>query len=383
MSGTVAELRADGVIVGIATSKPTPIAQRVLDALGWSSAFDVVDRRESRPQPTHEGGRDRVGARAPRRCRRRPPRGSRGDGRGPPPRCRRRPCARIDVCGRGVGIRQPGRTRRGRRRPDGGLGRIAAKRTRSCLRSRRQGGPVTVPAAATGRPSGRRRVHVGTVMTAAAHPDQALARHAVVIAGARIEAIVPVQRLSEFETGSLKVHDHGSALISPGFVDAHVHLGQVGLAQRSLDLNETRSLDDVLDGFAIGPPTNPMVSSSAWGGTTRAGRVGARAPSAADLDAAAPGRLVYLARVDVHSAVVSSALARVSHDAAGRPAASLDGWARHRCRRTRRPPRRARRRQRSAKPGRTTRRPGLGVDHRRGPRARRGARTRGPPSERP
>ena len=42
MRGLVAELRADGVIVGIATSKPTPIAQQVLDALGWSSAFDVV-----------------------------------------------------------------------------------------------------------------------------------------------------------------------------------------------------------------------------------------------------------------------------------------------------------------------------------------------------
>ena len=170
-------------------------------------------------------------------------------------------------------------------------------------------------------------MHVGTVMTAAAHPDQALARHAVVIAGARIEAIVPVQRLSEFETGSLQVHDHGSALISPGFVDAHVHLGQVGLAERSLDLNETRSLDDVLDRLrdrAAAQPDGVLIGMG-WDDTRWP--VGARAPSAADLDAAAPGRLVYLARVDVHSAVVSSALARVSHDAAGRPAASLDGWA--------------------------------------------------------
>lgn len=36
------ELRATGVIVGVATSKPTPIAERVLNAMGWRAAFDIV-----------------------------------------------------------------------------------------------------------------------------------------------------------------------------------------------------------------------------------------------------------------------------------------------------------------------------------------------------
>jgi phosphoglycolate phosphatase len=42
MAALVDELRADGVAVGIATSKPTPIAERVLDVMRWRSSFDVL-----------------------------------------------------------------------------------------------------------------------------------------------------------------------------------------------------------------------------------------------------------------------------------------------------------------------------------------------------
>lgn len=42
MPELVDSLRAAGVTVGIATSKPTQIAERVLDAMGWREPFDVV-----------------------------------------------------------------------------------------------------------------------------------------------------------------------------------------------------------------------------------------------------------------------------------------------------------------------------------------------------
>jgi phosphoglycolate phosphatase len=42
MPELVDHLRAAGVTVGIATSKPTPIAERVLDAMGWRASFDVL-----------------------------------------------------------------------------------------------------------------------------------------------------------------------------------------------------------------------------------------------------------------------------------------------------------------------------------------------------
>lgn len=42
MPELVDTLRAAGVTVGIATSKPTQIAERVLDAMGWRKSFDTV-----------------------------------------------------------------------------------------------------------------------------------------------------------------------------------------------------------------------------------------------------------------------------------------------------------------------------------------------------
>jgi len=42
MTVLVDSLRATGVTVGIATSKPTPIAERVLDAMDWRSSLHVL-----------------------------------------------------------------------------------------------------------------------------------------------------------------------------------------------------------------------------------------------------------------------------------------------------------------------------------------------------
>lgn len=167
----------------------------------------------------------------------------------------------------------------------------------------------------------RRQVHIGTVMASPA-PEHPLARHAVVVTGSRIDAIVAAADLDALglTDANADVHDHGNALISPGFVDAHVHLGQVGLTAASLDLHDTRSLADVLDlvrSRAHQQPTGTIVGlgwdDSEW-------RAGSRPPSATDLDAVAPGRLVYLARIDVHSAIASTALLEASS------ATGLDGF---------------------------------------------------------
>ncbi len=40
------------------------------------------------------------------------------------------------------------------------------------------------------------------------------------------------------------------ALVTPAFVDAHVHLSQTGLALTSLDLSSVRSLAEALDALA-------------------------------------------------------------------------------------------------------------------------------------
>lgn len=107
----------------------------------------------------------------------------------------------------------------------------------------------------------------------------------------------------------LAVVELDGALVTPAFVDAHVHTGETGLAMAGLDLSGARSATDVLDAVARAAaehPGEPVVGH----GWDEAGWPQGRLPSAAELErAAGPGTEVYLSRVDVHSALVSPALA--------------------------------------------------------------------------
>jgi predicted amidohydrolase YtcJ len=180
---------------------------------------------------------------------------------------------------------------------------------------------MTTARRAPADPAQRRQVHIGTVM-AAPTPTRPVSRHAVVITAGRVEAIVPAAALTALgiTDADADIDDHGDRLISPGFVDAHVHLGQVGLTAASLDLHDTASLADVLDAVRERAQTQPTGTVVGLGWDDSGWTAGGRPPTAADLDVVAPGRLVYLARVDVHSAVASPSLLR----AAG--AVGLDGY---------------------------------------------------------
>ncbi|QCB93604.1 amidohydrolase [Cellulomonas shaoxiangyii] len=115
------------------------------------------------------------------------------------------------------------------------------------------------------------------------------------------------------------------ALVAPGFADAHVHLLETALAARGTDLTAAagvRSLADALAAVARAAAARPggdrrPLLGHGW--DERDWPEG-RPPTREELDAAAHGLPVYLARVDVHSAVVSTALA----EAAG--LRGLPGW---------------------------------------------------------
>jgi hypothetical protein len=101
--------------------------------------------------------------------------------------------------------------------------------------------------------------------------------------------------------------DLNGLLVTPGFVDAHVHATSTGLVMTGLDLSGARDATELLTlltQFATSQPEG-VILGHGWDDSTWAQQ---RLPSRSEIDSAAPGRAVYLSRIDVHSALVSSRL---------------------------------------------------------------------------
>jgi predicted amidohydrolase YtcJ len=97
-------------------------------------------------------------------------------------------------------------------------------------------------------------------------------------------------------------------LITPAFVDAHVHLIQTGLAMSGLGLRDATSREDAVARVAAYARRHPDAHIIVGHGWDERAWPEPLPPTRTQLDRAAGGVAVYLARVDVHSAVVSSTL---------------------------------------------------------------------------
>jgi predicted amidohydrolase YtcJ len=97
-------------------------------------------------------------------------------------------------------------------------------------------------------------------------------------------------------------------LITPAFVDAHVHLIQTGLAMSGLGLRDATSRDDAVARVAAYARRHPEAHIIVGHGWDERAWPEPLPPTRTELDRAAGGVAVYLARVDVHSAVASSSL---------------------------------------------------------------------------
>jgi predicted amidohydrolase YtcJ len=97
------------------------------------------------------------------------------------------------------------------------------------------------------------------------------------------------------------------ALLTPAFVDAHVHATATGLALTGLDLHPSSSLAAATTAVSAHVDRTPdgIVLGTGWDET---GWPEGRGLTRHDLDAVVGDRPAYLARVDVHSATVSTAL---------------------------------------------------------------------------
>ena len=113
-------------------------------------------------------------------------------------------------------------------------------------------------------------------------------------------------------------------LVTPAFVDAHLHAVQAGLVAAGLDLHDATSRTDVLDrlaAYAADRP-DPVIIGQGWDDRVWPDP---RPPDRTELDRAGGGRIVYLARVDVHSAIVSTAVLDRLPGIADAPGFSADG----------------------------------------------------------
>jgi predicted amidohydrolase YtcJ len=131
--------------------------------------------------------------------------------------------------------------------------------------------------------------------------------------------------LDEAPTADRRI-DLGDALITPAFVDAHIHATDTGLALLGLDVSSVRSAGQLLDAVAVFATklsaTTVLLGhgfdESTWGNQQTP-------PSSAELDRAAGGRSVYLSQASIHSALVSSDLLALAAEA---PGFDPSGWLR-------------------------------------------------------
>ncbi|MEU5511852.1 amidohydrolase [Streptomyces fungicidicus] len=132
-----------------------------------------------------------------------------------------------------------------------------------------------------------------------------------------------------FADGADEVIDLDGALVTPAFTDAHVHTTATGLALTGLDLSAAPSLEAALARvreFAAARPEDRVLLGHGW---DAARWPGGRPPTRAELDEVTGGRPLYLSRIDVHSAVVTTALLDLVGGGTGREDRPLTGDAHH------------------------------------------------------
>lgn len=148
--------------------------------------------------------------------------------------------------------------------------------------------------------------------------DPGMAATAMLVdAGGRIAGLGSMESLRDLAAGAERV-DLGGGHVLPGLIDAHGHLLNLGFALLSADLVGADSKDEVLArlrAFEARLPEGAWLTGRGWDQNRWPG---AQFPTAADLDAAFPGRPVWLRRIDGHAGWANSAaMALAGRDLSG------------------------------------------------------------------
>jgi predicted amidohydrolase YtcJ len=140
---------------------------------------------------------------------------------------------------------------------------------------------------------------------------------AMVVERGRVAWVGSEGAADAFADGVDEIVDLDGALVTPAFTDAHVHTTATGLALTGLDLSAAPTLRAALDlvrEFAAARPADRVLLGHGW---DAARWPDGRPPARGELDEATGGRPLYLSRIDVHSAVVTTALLDLTPGATG------------------------------------------------------------------
>ena len=122
-------------------------------------------------------------------------------------------------------------------------------------------------------------------------------------------------------TEGLEVVDLRGATLFPGFTDGHAHLDGIGWREMTLNLEGSASVVEAMQRLSDWARAHPegVIVGRGWIETHWPEK---RFLTAADLDAAAPGRVVLLSRADGHAIAASSAALAAAGVGAATPAPS-------------------------------------------------------------
>jgi predicted amidohydrolase YtcJ len=129
---------------------------------------------------------------------------------------------------------------------------------------------------------------------------------------------------SAAHTEGATIVDLGGRLVTPGFVDAHVHLASTGFALVSADLSGVATLHEALELLAQAArgAGRTLTTAHGWDETRWPER---RWPTRDEIDAVVGPAPAYVSRVDSHSAIVSTGLVELAPEIAASAGWSADG----------------------------------------------------------
>ena len=135
---------------------------------------------------------------------------------------------------------------------------------------------------------------------------------AMAVRGGRIIFVGSDRGARTYRTSQTRVVDAAGATIIPGIADAHVHLLGLGMALRTVNLNGTRSLEEVVQRIAARArelPAGTWITGRGW---DQNDWPDTRLPSHDALSRAVPGHPVFVTRVDGHAAFANAAAMRAA-----------------------------------------------------------------------